>query len=190
MGQMKLEDIVETILPLHKKIIKCRNCGLWKERQNAVPGEGDPNARLLIIGEAPGKSEDELGRPFVGRAGKVLNEVLTEVGINRNEVFITNIIKCRPPRNRVPKKNEVVACSEYLKKQIEIIEPELIVALGHSAFRTLTGMKGKMEDFHGKKFDYNKHKVLVTYHPAALIYNRKLRPLMIEDLRTEMRNEG
>jgi len=90
MGQMKLGDIVETILPLHKKIINCRNCGLWKERRNAVPGEGDPNARLLIIGEAPGRSEDEEGRPFVGRAGKVLNEVLAEIGISRNEVFITN----------------------------------------------------------------------------------------------------
>lgn len=184
MAQLKLGKENEELIRLHKRILRCRKCELFKDRTNAVPGEGNPHTGILIIGEAPGKSEDIQGRPFVGRAGKVLTEILTEAGIEREDVFITNIIKCRPPGNRVPKQKEVEACRDFLHRQVELIEPALLVALGQSAFRTLTGIKGKMEDHHGKIYDYAGCRTLVTYHPAGVIYNRKLRPDMVRDIKS------
>jgi DNA polymerase len=160
----------------------CTNCELCLTRTNAVPGEGDENSKVMIVGEAPGKNEDEEGRPFVGRAGKVLTDILTELGIDRNQIFITNIVKCRPPKNRVPKNPEVEACSNYLVKQIESIQPEIIFALGQSSIKTLTGVAGKLGDIHGRQFSYKNFLVTATYHPAAVIYNRKLRSLLLNDL--------
>jgi DNA polymerase len=174
---------MDKLKKLNQKIMKCTKCELSKDRTNAVPGEGDPSGRIMFIGEAPGKKEDLQGRPFVGRAGSVLDEILAEVGIKREKIFIANIIKCRPPRNRVPKKPEIEACRRYLMEQIEIIRPELIIALGRSAFTTLTGLKGKMRDFHGKMYQFMDYPLLVTYHPAAIVYNRKLRVEMVADLR-------
>jgi len=174
---------METITSLHNKIIKCTDCELCHTRANAVPGEGGTKTRVIIIGEAPGASEDEIGRPFVGRAGKILTEILNELDISREDIFITNIVKCRPPKNRIPKKTEIEACSKHLKKQIEIIEPELIITLGQSSIKALVGEKAKMADIHGKHFLYDSTRVLATYHPAAVVYNRKLRPYLLDDLR-------
>jgi DNA polymerase len=170
------------LLMLSETIKTCTKCELSKQRTNAVPGEGAINAKIMFIGEAPGKTEDREGRPFVGRAGKTLNELLDEVSIFRERVYITNIVKCRPPKNRVPKSSEVEACRSYLERQIELIRPELIVALGQSALKTLTGIKDNLAEVHGKTVDYSGHPLLITYHPAAMIYNRKLRTEILEDL--------
>jgi DNA polymerase len=166
---------------LNKSILKCKKCELCKSRTNAVPGEGEGSARILLIGEAPGRSEDSEGRPFVGRAGKTLNDILDNNDIERGRLFITNIVKCRPPKNRVPKKPEIEACRGYLLKQIELLKPHIIIALGQSAFKTLTGLEGNLRDLRGKEYNFFEYPVLVTYHPAAVIYNRKLKPELESD---------
>ena len=175
-------DLMSKIDKVTKKIITCTKCELHKDRTNAVPGEGSVKAKVVIIGEAPGKNEDELGRPFVGRAGKTFDGLLEELGIERSELFITNIIKCRPPKNRVPKKDEVEACRDYLIQQVDIIKPDLMVAMGNSAIKTLTDLKGNMRELHGRRFQFQDYQVLATYHPAAIVYNRKLKSQMLEDL--------
>lgn len=167
---------------IHNTIINCTKCDLYLNRTNAVPGEGALDSRLLFIGEAPGKSEDLKGRPFVGRAGSVLDGILEEAGIPRNSIFITNIVKCRPPKNRVPKRIEIESCRDYLIKQIEIIDPDLIIAMGQSSIKTLTNIKTNLKEIHGKIFNFSGYDMMVTYHPAAIIYNRKLRPDMLNDL--------
>ena len=168
---------------VRNRIIKCRNCDLYTDRINAVPGEGSVDAKVILIGEAPGKKEDEMGRPFVGRAGKTLDGILEELDVVRDQFFITNIVKCRPPKNRVPKKSEVEACRDHLIRQIDIIKPELIVALGQSSIKTLTGLKENLRDIHGQKLNFMDYQVLATYHPAAMVYNRKLRPELLNDLK-------
>ncbi|UCH90201.1 MAG: uracil-DNA glycosylase [Thermoplasmata archaeon] len=174
---------MDKLAKLNKTILKCTKCELCESRINAVPGEGAKNAEVILIGEAPGKNEDEEGRPFVGRAGKTLDEVLAELSIPRENLYITNILKCRPPKNRVPKKPEVEACIDYLFKQIELIQPQIIVTLGQSALKTLTGLKGNLRDFHGNKYEFNNYPVLVTYHPAAVVYNRNLKSELVNDLK-------
>jgi len=119
-----------------EQVRNCRKCDLWKTRKNAVPGEGNPHAEIMFVGEAPGENEDIEGKPFVGAAGKLLTKLITEVlGLKREDVFITNVVKCRPPQNRDPTEEEMTACSPYLRMQIDIIKPKLIVTLGrHSTF--------------------------------------------------------
>ncbi len=174
---------------LHKKIINCTKCPLHRTRKNPVPGEGPCHAKLMFVGEAPGGREDELGRPFVGQAGKLLDTLLEMIGIKRSEVFITNVVKCRPPGNRDPTEEEIVACSPYLIEQIKIIRPKIIVALGRHAARflfTKAGLRwGNMRVMHGKVYDGViegvKVKLMATYHPAAALYSPKLRPLLEKD---------
>jgi uracil-DNA glycosylase family 4 len=122
--QSKLNAIAE-------EVCKCCKCGLGKTRTNAVPGEGNPDARIVFVGEAPGADEDAQGRPFVGRAGQLLDKIINAMGLKRSDVYICNILKCRPPENRDPRPDEVIHCLGYLQEQLEIIEPEIIVALGH-----------------------------------------------------------
>ena len=171
------------LLKLHKEIEKCTRCSLSKFRINAVPGEGPVTARLMFVGEAPGAKEDELGRPFVGRSGILLTELLSKAGIDRNNVFITSILKSRPPNNRKPTSEEIKACLPYLMKQIEIISPEIIVLLGSVALNSLIG-PWKLSDAHGK-FHESANGLLffITYHPAACLRFPKYRGLMLEDLR-------
>ncbi len=159
----------------------CTECRLHEGRKNAVPGEGDHEATVMLVGEAPGKKEDEEGRPFVGRAGNLLDDLLKEVGFSRDEVFITNIVKCRPPDNRDPRKDEIESCDPYLKEQIESIKPEVIVTLGNHATNTLIGEKG-MKGLHGKEFEYEDITLIPMYHPAAGLYNPGLRSTMEEDM--------
>ena len=168
---------------LYKEIEKCTKCSLSRFRINAVPGEGPVTARLMFVGEAPGAEEDELGRPFVGRSGILLTELLSEAEIDRNNVFITSILKSRPPNNRKPTSEEVKACLPYLMKQIEIVSPKIIVLLGSVAVNSLIG-PWKLGDAHGK-FHESASGLLffITHHPAACLRFPKYRELMLEDLR-------
>ncbi|QGR18662.1 uracil-DNA glycosylase [Stygiolobus azoricus] len=176
-----------------EQVRNCRKCDLWKTRKNAVPGEGNPHAEIMFVGEAPGENEDIEGKPFVGAAGKLLTKLITEVlGLKREDVFITNIVKCRPPQNRDPTEEEIIACSPYLRLQIDIIKPKLIVTLGrHStsylfsligkSFSSITRVRGK--EFEWKKDDNTIIKVFPTYHPAAALYNPNLRKTLEDDFR-------
>jgi len=146
-----------------------------------VPGEGNKDPDVMFIGEGPGKNEDIEGRPFVGRAGDLLDELLESVNLDREDVFITNIVKCRPPDNRDPKKDEIETCNPFLEKQISILDPKVIVTLGNHATETLIGEKG-MKKIHGKKFDYNGLELIPMYHPAAGLYNPDLKTTMKEDM--------
>jgi len=158
-------------------VAKCSQCSLHKGRRNVVPGEGDPDARIVFIGEAPGGTEDQKGRPFVGRAGKLLDKIISAMGLTREEVFIGNILKCRPPGNRDPQATEITACMDYLYQQLDIIEPEIIVALGAHAARTLLNTNTAIGQLRGKIHEYLANpfaqpiKLVATYHPAYLLRN-------------------
>jgi len=167
---------------LDKKIRNCKRCLLWKIRKNAVPGEGPVNAKIIFIGMAPGVEEDKVGRPFVGRAGKFLNQLLKIAGIKREEVFITSPLKClpQPPPNRKPTKKEIAACLPYLKKQIEIINPQKFILLGEVAFLVFFPDK-KLKDFRGKWIEKNGKFYFPTYHPAAGLRFPKIRTCLRRD---------
>lgn len=169
-----MSDSLETIAA---QVRDCRKCEIGSTRTNAVPGQGNPKASLMFVGEAPGADEDRQGLAFVGRAGKLLTQIIEAMGLSREEVFIGNILKCRPPGNRDPKLDEIHNCWPYLKKQLEIIQPEVIVALGAHAARTLLDTNaaiGKLRGrFHEYKFsdDAPPSKLMPTYHPAYLLRN-------------------
>jgi len=168
---------------LFESIHQCTQCPLGLTRTKFVFGEGNPNADIMIIGEAPGKDEDEQGLPFVGRAGQLLTQILESVGIKREEVFIGNICKCRPPNNRRPETFEVDKCEPFLHKQIELINPEFIISLGLTSIDTLLKKKHKMGDIRGEFFDYHGKKLMVTYHPAALLRNPNWKRPVWEDMK-------
>lgn len=168
---------------LFELIHECTQCPLGLTRTKFVFGEGNPNADILIIGEAPGKDEDEQGMPFVGRAGQLLTQILESVGIKREDVFIANICKCRPPNNRRPETFEVDKCEPFLHKQIELINPEFIISLGLTSIDTLLKKKHKMGDIRGEFFDYHSKKLMVTYHPAALLRNPNWKRPVWEDMK-------
>jgi len=160
-----------------KEVRQCCKCGLGSTRTNGVPGEGSPDARIMFIGEAPGGDEDAQGRPFVGRAGQLLDKIITACGLKRNDVFIGNILKCRPPGNRDPRPDEIISCLPYLQRQIEIIQPEIIVALGAHAARTLLNSTKSIGQLRGQFQEYYSGigrppvKLMATYHPAYLLRN-------------------
>jgi uracil-DNA glycosylase len=157
---------------LHREILSCGRCGLAKGRIQAVPGEGSPRAELMFVGEGPGRDEDEQGRPFVGRAGQLLTKIIAAMGFSREQVFIANIVKCRPPENRVPHKDEVAACTPYLLRQIEIIHPRVIVTLGKTATdHFLPDLDGSMTSIRGRFYDWNGIRIMPTFHPSYLIRN-------------------
>jgi DNA polymerase len=171
----------ESLEEIAREINACTNCGLGRSRNHAVPGEGSANAKLMLIGEAPGREEDEKGKPFVGRAGRLLTQVLSDAGLTREEVFITSVIKCRPPNNRRPKKKEIRACLPYLRRQIMAINPRVILLLGGVAAESLLGIK-RVGEARGKPFKRDRI-YLVTYHPAAVLRNINLLPYLGEDIR-------
>jgi DNA polymerase len=159
---------------LSKDIGDCKRCRLSKERTNIVFGEGNSDARLVFIGEAPGREEDSQGRPFVGDAGMLLTRLIEKMGFKRGDVYIANIIKCRPPMNRDPEKDEIESCRGFVEKQIEIIKPEVIISLGRIASQTLIGNTGlKMTSIRGNFFDYKGILLMPTFHPAYLLRNPK-----------------
>jgi len=164
---------------LKKVISSCVQCPLSQGRTTAVFGEGPENAQIMFLGEAPGKDEDKKGRPFVGRSGKLFNECLLEAGIERSSVFITNVVKCRPPQNRKPNPKEMDLCRPYLEAQIRIIEPKVICLLGNVATKAILNREG-VTSLHGQVFQ---QKFLVTLHPAAVLRNRNFKELFISDLK-------
>jgi DNA polymerase len=171
------------LIDLDKEIKECQKCRLYKSRSNAVPGEGPYAAKIMIIGQAPGKTEDELGRPFVGRSGKLLDELLETIKLERNSVFITSSIKCFPPKNRSPKSDELKSCKPYLKKQIDLIKPKMIITLGNYALQTLLGKELKISQIHAKLQEFNNIRIFPTYHPAAAIRFPKIRTILKEDFK-------
>jgi DNA polymerase len=156
---------------LNSRISGCLKCVLGSTRRSFVFGVGNPNAKLVLIGEAPGADEDEQGEPFVGRAGQLLNKILVAVQLRREEVYICNILKCRPPNNRDPQPDEVEACEPFLKKQLEIINPRLILCLGRVAAQTLLKTNATLSELRNNIYVYQGIRVLVTFHPAALLRN-------------------
>lgn len=163
------------------QIRHCNQCNLCQKRSNAVPGEGNPKASLLFIGEGPGKTEDEQGVPFCGASGKFLDELLQSIKFDRQSVFITNIVKCRPPNNRDPLPEEVMTCADlYLKQQIKLIQPKLIVTLGRHALNYFIPNL-KISVAHGKIHRLNQQYYLPLYHPAVALYNGSMREVLKTD---------
>ncbi len=156
---------------LEEKICDCLKCPLGQTRTKFVFGVGNPNADLVFIGEAPGADEDAQGEPFVGRAGQLLNKILEAIGFRREDVYICNILKCRPPNNRDPQPSEVEQCEPYLWKQLELMKPKLIVCLGRISAQVLLRTTASLAQMRGKVHDYRGIKLMVTYHPAALLRN-------------------
>ena len=165
------------LISFNDEIKNCLKCDLGKTRKNFVFGVGDFNASLLLVGEAPGEQEDLSGEPFVGRAGKLLDKMLTAINRSReNDVFICNVLKCRPPDNRDPSKEEISKCEPYLVNQIDLIQPKLIVALGRVAGKTLLGVDNSLKDMRNTIHSYHGTNLIVTYHPAALLRNSNWKP--------------
>tara|TARA_B100001123_G_scaffold255924_1_gene285428 strand:+ start:289 stop:966 length:678 start_codon:yes stop_codon:yes gene_type:complete len=165
------------LISFNDEIKNCLKCELGKTRKNFVFGVGDFNASLLLVGEAPGEQEDLSGEPFVGRAGKLLDKMLTAINRSReNDVFICNVLKCRPPDNRDPSKEEISKCEPYLVNQIDLIQPKLIVALGRVAGKTLLGVDKSLKDMRNTIHSYHGTNLIVTYHPAALLRNSNWKP--------------
>jgi uracil-DNA glycosylase family 4 len=162
---------VGSLEALAKLIEECTRCKLYKTAKCAVPGDGDPNAELMCVGEAPGASEDETGHPFVGQAGALLTKILAAIDLTRDQVFITNVLKHRPPGNRNPQPDEVAACSPYLVRQIQLVRPKVILALGTFAAQTLLDTKTPIGKLRGAVHRYYGIPLIVTYHPAALLRN-------------------
>ncbi|HEV3432785.1 MAG TPA: uracil-DNA glycosylase [Nitrososphaera sp.] len=179
MTAQKHEDSLEKIAG---DVRGCPLCKLARTRKNAVPGEGQISAQIMFIGEAPGRSEDEKGKPFVGAAGRILDNVLKKAGIERSQVFITNIVKCRPPNNRVPEEDELIACRPYLDRQIALIKPKVICILGRTAYSSILGGSSITAN-RGKIVERSGQKYFSTFHPAAVIYNKNLRSRLEDDLK-------
>jgi uracil-DNA glycosylase len=179
MTAQKHEDSLEKIAA---DVRGCPLCKLARTRKNAVPGEGQISAKIMFIGEAPGRSEDEKGKPFVGAAGRILDDLLKKAGIERSQVFITNIVKCRPPNNRVPEEDELIACRPYLDRQIALIKPKVICILGRTAYSSILGGSSITAN-RGKIVERSGQKYFSTFHPAAVIYNKKLLSTLEADLK-------
>ncbi len=160
-----------TLELLNSQICNCQKCQLGKSRNKFVFGAGNPNADVLVIGEGPGADEDAQGLPFVGRAGKLLTDILIAIHFTREEVYIANIVKCRPPGNRTPLPAEMAACLPYLMKQIDLIKPKVILCLGLTSAHGLLNKKDSLTNMRGKVFEFGNAKLMVTYHPAALLRN-------------------
>jgi DNA polymerase len=175
------DRMADTLQIIAEQVKKCTLCGLCENRINAVPGEGSRSAKLMFIGEAPGKNEDEQGRPFVGAAGKLLTEALEEAGLAREDVFITNVVKCRPPDNRVPTDQERESCRQYLERQIKLINPRIICILGRTAYEALL-KGGSITSNRGKLIQHENRYYFLTVHPAAVIYNPQLKSVFRKDM--------
>jgi uracil-DNA glycosylase family 4 len=174
----------ETLEEIRQDLGDCHRCRLAQGRKTIVFGQGNPHAELVFVGEGPGADEDEQGLPFVGRAGQLLNRMIQFVGMKREEVYICNIVKCRPPGNRTPEKDEVDACSPFLFRQIESIRPRLVCCLGAPAMKTLLGIKEGITRVRGQFFDYAGTKAFVAYHPAYILRNPREEKILREDFET------
>jgi len=187
------QNFKQELKKIKEEVLSCRKCSLYKTRTYPVIGEGNHQAKIMFIGEAPGAQEDKTGRPFCGAAGKILDELLDSVRIKREEIYITNILKDRPPENRKPKKEEIKACTSYLEKQIEIIKPEVICTLGNYSTVFIMekyGLKNQIQGIskiHGKIFEvknlFQKIKIIPLYHPAVVTYNINMKETLKKDFK-------
>ncbi|MBO4853595.1 MAG: uracil-DNA glycosylase [Oscillospiraceae bacterium] len=168
---------------LKKQCLACRSCGLCETRTNVVFGVGAPDAEVLLIGEAPGANEDEQGEPFVGRAGKLLDDMLAMIGLTRQKIYITNSVKCRPPQNRDPLNTEKDACRGYLRRQVELMHPKIIVCLGRISAAEIIKEDFKITKEHGQFFERGGIQMMALYHPAALLRDPHKKPETFEDLK-------
>jgi DNA polymerase len=168
-------------------VAECTNCRLCESRRHTVPGEGAADARLVVVGEGPGRTEDETGRPFVGQAGELLTKILAAIDCPRERVFICNVVKCRPPENRTPLYDEVQACVPYLFRQIELLKPRVILAMGGTAAQTLLNTKQSLGALREKVHRFRNIPLIVTYHPAALLRNPNWKKPTWDDVRIARR---
>jgi DNA polymerase len=192
---LKLEsgvtDPVQALRLIREDLGDCTRCRLHKQgRKQIVFGVGNPKAELMFIGEAPGADEDQQGEPFVGRAGQLLNNMIKAMGLRREDIYIANIIKCRPPGNRTPERDECETCSPFLMRQIAAIKPKAIVALGAVAAKTLLAINAPMSEFRGRWFDFRGTKLAVTYHPAFLLRDPRQKKETWKDLQMVMKELG
>jgi uracil-DNA glycosylase len=184
-------DPVQALRLIREDLGDCTRCRLSKQgRKQIVFGVGNPKADLMFIGEAPGADEDQQGEPFVGRAGQLLNNMIKAMGLRREDVYIANIIKCRPPGNRTPERDECETCSPFLMRQIAAIKPKAIVALGAVAAKTLLAINAPMSEFRGRWFDFRGTKLAVTYHPAFLLRDPRQKKETWKDLQMVMKKLG
>lgn len=178
-----------SLISLREKILKCQKCPLFRERRNAVPGEGNEEAELMFVGEAPGHDEDIRGHPFVGKAGQLLTKIINAMHFERQNVYITNIVKCRPPQNRTPYKKEIEQCKPFLLEQIEKIQPKVIVTLGKVAADFFIQNDLSMTLLRGNFYEYNEIPIMPTFHPSYLIRNegnREIKKMVWEDMKKVM----
>jgi uracil-DNA glycosylase len=176
----------DTLERIRADIGDCKRCRLHKGRTNIVFGTGNPKAELVFVGEGPGHDEDIQGLPFVGRAGKLLTQMIEAMGLRREDVYICNVVKCRPPENRTPEKDEIAICSPFLIRQIDVIRPKVIVCLGSVAAQTLLGTNQSLSRYRGEWFDYRRSRLLATYHPAYLLRNPNAKGEVWKDLQKAM----
>ena len=172
---------MENYQALLQEIEACQACPLCQARTNVVPGDGNLQAKIMFIGEGPGAEEDKRGFPFVGAAGQLLDQMLDTIGLRREDVYIANIVKCRPPANRVPEPDEVAACMGYLERQIEIVDPKIIVLLGATALNHWFSKDMRITKVRGQWFEKQGRQVMATFHPAALLRDAKKKPDSFED---------
>lgn len=174
----------DVFLTINDEIFNCNNCELYKTRKNAIPGDGVFGAPVMLIGEAPGADEDEKGVPFVGRSGRLLMQMLSEIGISRDKnLYITNTLKCRPPENRNPKSAETIACKGYLDRQIQAHNPKIIILVGNFACKYFLGKTAAISKIHGTFIEYEDKMLFPVYHPAAILRNPKLKSVATEDFK-------
>jgi DNA polymerase len=176
-----------TLADIATLVAACTTCKLCEARNNTVPGEGPSDARLVVVGEGPGRTEDETGRPFVGKAGELLTKILEAIDLPREQVFICNVVKCRPPENRLPQYDEIAACVPYLFRQIELIKPSLILAMGGTASQTMLNTKQSLGALRNLVHRFRGIPVIVTYHPAALLRNPNWKRPTWDDVRIARR---
>ena len=179
-------DAVAALRAIREDIGDCTRCGLSRGRKNIVFGVGNPKADIMFIGEGPGADEDEQGEPFVGRAGQLLNNMIAAMGLRREDVYIANVVKCRPPQNRAPERDEIETCSPFLMRQVDVIRPKIIVALGATAAKTLLGISDSMASLRGRLYDFRGTKLAVTYHPAFLLRDPRQKKEAWKDLQMVM----
>ena len=177
-----LSGAEDALAVVHEHILVCTACPLHARRTQAVPGTGPASARIMAVGEGPGETEDRLGKPFVGAAGSLLTRLVEGIGLRRDEIYITNVVKCRPPGNRDPEPAEIEACSPYLDAQIEIIRPDVILVLGRHALGRLLPGAGGISQLHGRKVVRGDRLYVPLYHPAAALYNQGLMRTLEEDM--------
>jgi uracil-DNA glycosylase len=186
-GEGGMEEHSETLEEIRADLGDCRRCPLWQSRKNIVFGAGDPHARLVFVGEAPGREEDKVGQPFVGEAGRLLDRILFAMGMTREEIYICNVEKCRPPNNRDPRAEEIEACEPFLKRQLAAIRPQLIVALGRFAAQALLRDQTPISRLRGNWREYEGIPLMPTYHPAYLLRNPTAKREVWEDMKQVMK---